>query len=496
MAKTYIDIVKYMVTCRFEISGLVEKPDIIGAVFGQTEGLLGGDLDLRELQKSGKIGRIEIEASTNSSKTFGKLYLPSSLGRVETCILAAAIESVDRVGPFDTSIKVEKIEDTRNEKRKKVIARAKDLLKTLINTEIPDSKEMSELVEVDVKASAITTYGPENLPAGPDISTNNELILVEGRADVINLLKNDISNCIAVGGATGSIPKTIIDLTRSKETTLFVDGDRGGDMIIKSIMSVCDIDFIAKAPSGKEVEELTRKDIIKALRSKVPVEQALSKEHQNGENHNNQGQSQSGQNNQQSQGQQNQQRYSRPQTQPVVQQHMPEAEPYHQKQQNPGQDEILSPSSISKRIFGPSQNQQRQESRNEEQRAAPMAIKSIDEDDEKGALDSIPSIKQESKSSGIDQKLIDALEELHNTLRGRLYGDEGNLIKEVPIRELIQSMQDTDGVKAVVFDGIITQRLLELAGKRNIKAIYGIRAGQITRPIEGITIYTKEREPV
>src|SRR5208283_1545524 len=128
MAKTYIDIVKYMVEARFEITGLVEKPDIIGAVFGQTEGLLGSDLDLRELQKNGKIGRIEIESASSGNKTYGKLLLPSSLGRVETCILAAAIESVDRVGPFETAFKIMKIEDTRNEKRRHIINRAKDLV--------------------------------------------------------------------------------------------------------------------------------------------------------------------------------------------------------------------------------------------------------------------------------------------------------------------------------------------------------------------------------
>ena len=275
MAKTYIDVVKYMVNARFDISGLVEKPDIIGAVFGQTEGLLGGGLDLRELQKNGKIGRIEIDVSTSDSKTFGKLFLPSSLGRVETCILAAAIESVDRVGPFETAFKVEKIEDTRNEKRRKIILRAKDLLKILLTTEIPDSKEISEVVEADVKSSVVTTYGADSLPAGPDIANNQELILVEGRADVVNLLKNDIDNCIAVGGAAGTISKTIIDLARSKDTTLFVDGDRGGDMIIRGVVSVADIDFVAKAPDGKEVEELTRKDIIKALRSRVPIEQVM-----------------------------------------------------------------------------------------------------------------------------------------------------------------------------------------------------------------------------
>lgn len=169
MAKTYIDIVKYMIEARFEISGLAEKPDIIGAVFGQTEGLLGGGLDLRELQKNGKIGRIEIESSTQGNRTFGRLLLPSSLGRVETCILGATIESVDRVGPFETSFKVQKVEDTRNEKRRKIVLRAKDLLKTLLTTEMPDSKELSELVESDVKASVVTTYGADNLPAGPDV---------------------------------------------------------------------------------------------------------------------------------------------------------------------------------------------------------------------------------------------------------------------------------------------------------------------------------------
>ena len=166
MAKTYIDIVKYVVEANFEISGAVEKPDIIGAIFGQTEGLLGGDLDLRELQKNGKIGRIEIESASSGGKTRGKLYLPSSIGRVETCVLGAAIESVDRVGPYETVFKVEKIGDTRSEKRKKIIDRAKELVKSMLNTEIPDSKEISDLVESDVKSSIVGVYGQDKLPAG------------------------------------------------------------------------------------------------------------------------------------------------------------------------------------------------------------------------------------------------------------------------------------------------------------------------------------------
>ncbi|MDE1870329.1 MAG: DNA primase, partial [Candidatus Micrarchaeota archaeon] len=143
MAKTYLDIVKYMIAADFSIDGLVDKPDIIGAVFGQTEGLLGDELDLRELQKNGKIGRIEIDMNQQGGKTFGKLHLPASLDRIETCILAAAVESVDRVGPYDAKFRVEKVEDTRTDKRRKLLARAKELVKMLLTTEMPDSKELS-----------------------------------------------------------------------------------------------------------------------------------------------------------------------------------------------------------------------------------------------------------------------------------------------------------------------------------------------------------------
>lgn len=47
----YASTAKYVVEARFTVEGVVEKPDVIGAIFGQTEGLFGPDLDLRELQK-------------------------------------------------------------------------------------------------------------------------------------------------------------------------------------------------------------------------------------------------------------------------------------------------------------------------------------------------------------------------------------------------------------------------------------------------------------
>lgn len=481
MAKTYIDIVKYMVEARFEILGSVEKPDIIGAVFGQTEGLLGADLDLRELQKNGKIGRIEIESASSNNKTYGKLLLPSSLGKVETCILAAAIESVDRVGPFETAFKIEKISDTREEKRVKVINRAKELVKNLLENVIPDSKEISELVESDVKSSTVTHYGPDNLPAGPDIAKSDSIIIVEGRADVVNLLKNDITNCVAVGGATGTIPKTVVDLCGQKDVTLFLDGDRGGDIIFKSISNVAEVDYIARAPDGKEVEELTRKEIIKALRSRVPFEQtAIGKaqareehEHEHeGNNHSNHYQPQ------QKQYQQQRQRYGSQRTQQSYEQ-----QPAQKEEQERSQ--ILSPTQIAHRLS--------------DQTTEPNGH------DDAGALTEVEIDKQHQGIAGVEniefakkqppqesEKYISALAELKNTLRGRLYDSSGKLISEVPIRELMQAIQEAPAVSSIVFDGIITQRLVDLANSKSAKAIYGIRASQISRKYDSLFLYTQE----
>ena len=274
VAKTYIDTVKYLVYADAKIDGMVEKPDIVGAIFGQTEGLLGDELDLRELQKNGRIGRIDVDIEMRGGKSFGKLTLPSSLDMVETAILAAALETVNRVGPCEAKINVTKIEDTRSLKRQQVVERAKTLLKSLLTEEIPESKEISEMVREHVKVAEVETWGAERLPAGPLINASESVILVEGRADVINMLKSDIKNVIAIGGAT--VPRTIVELCKRKEVTAFLDGDRGGDIILRELVNACEIDFVARAPIGREVEELTRKEIIQAIRRKLPIEQVLA----------------------------------------------------------------------------------------------------------------------------------------------------------------------------------------------------------------------------
>lgn len=262
---------KYIVQTSIQIEGVVERPDVIGAIFGQTEGLLGSDLELRELQRSGRIGRIEVNTDIKGGKTEGLIIIPSSLDKEETVIVAAALETIQRIGPCNAKVKVEKIEDVRVAKRNYVIERAKELLSTLMNDVLPDSTEMMEEVANSVRMMNVVEYGKDRLPAGPTVDESEEVIVVEGRADVLNLLRHGFKNTVALNG-TG-VPQTVIDLSKGKTITLFVDGDRGGDLIIKEMMDVCEVDFVVKAPDGKEVEEITKKEIHKALRSKVAAEQ-------------------------------------------------------------------------------------------------------------------------------------------------------------------------------------------------------------------------------
>jgi DNA primase len=220
---------KYIIRARFDAEGVVEKPDVIGAIFGQTEGLLGEDLELRELQKKGKIGRIKTEVKVDGSKSNGEIEIPTSLDKAETTIIAAALETIERVGPADAKITVDGIEDVRSVKRDYIIERAKRLLEGISGLE---SKEIEEAVISASRRGKLVDFGKEKLPAGPDIESSDEVLIVEGRADILNLLKYGIKNAIAMNGA--SIPDSIAKLGRKKELTIFIDGDRGGVLNAKA----------------------------------------------------------------------------------------------------------------------------------------------------------------------------------------------------------------------------------------------------------------------
>ncbi len=272
MAKLAQNFAKYVIKLRVNAKGVVERPDIIGAIFGQTEGLLGSELDLRELQHTGRIGRIEVDVKTNKGRSMAEVIIPSSLDASETSLIAASMETIDKIGPCDAQVDIISVEDVRSQKRQYVIERAKDILRSVMDQGMPDSQKISEIVKEAVRSWEVINY--QGLSAGPDIMTSDEIIIVEGRADVINLLKNGIRNVVAIEGS--KIPQEVADLTKQKTTTAFLDGDRGGDLDLKKLLAVAEIDFITRAQFGKEVEELSRKEIFKALRDRVPINQTGS----------------------------------------------------------------------------------------------------------------------------------------------------------------------------------------------------------------------------
>jgi len=366
---------KYVIYTKFEVDGVVEKPDVIGAIFGQTEGIFGPDLDLRELQKTGRIGRIEIEMTTKQGKTHGQIIIPSSLDRTSTSIIAAAIESVDRIGPCEAKATLEKIEDVRDVKRKAVVNRAKEILQKWIIESVPSTDEVVREVFESLKPAEVVSFGPEGLPAGPEIDSANSIIVVEGRADVINLLKCGFRNVIAIEGA--KIPETIVELCKEKEVTVFLDGDRSGDLILKELLQVADIDFVARAPSGKEVEELTPKEVFKALRDKTPFEQIR-------------------------------------------------------------EEKIRPPRHI----------------------------------------------REEKRRTYMPKAVIDTATELKGTLEAVILNEKMESLARLPVSELAEKLQHIDAAHFVIFDGVITQRLVDVASERGVKCIIADRISDVAkRPV-------------
>jgi len=262
------DTEKYLIHAAITADGVVERSDVVGAIFGQTEGLLGDDLDLRDLQQSSKVGRIDVEIDSQNGQSFGTVTIASSLDRVKTAILAASLETITRVGPCRATVEVTDIEDVREAKRREVVERAKELLSDSFDESVMSSTEILDEVKESVRIEDISEY--EGLPAGPHVADSDAVIVVEGRADVLTLLGYGIKNAIAVEGT--NVPDAVADLTRRRNTTAFFDGDRGGKLILRELAQVGNVDHVAFAPEGRSVEDLKRHEVFAALRDKAPIE--------------------------------------------------------------------------------------------------------------------------------------------------------------------------------------------------------------------------------
>jgi DNA primase len=393
------DTTKYVIRAAITAEGIVERPDVVGAVFGQTEGLLGNDLDLRDLQKTGRIGRIDVSIAPKAGKSAGTITIPSSLDRIETAILAASLETIDRVGPCIAHITLEKVVDVRASKRKQIIEKAKYVLTDMFDQTVLESQEITEEVKKAVRIEEITVWGKDKLPAGPNVVNSDAIIIVEGRADVLTLLRYGIKNAIAVGGTC--IPESIIPLCKEKTVTAFTDGDRGGELIIKELLQITDLDFVARAPDGKGVEDLVQKEIVTALRQKEPIDQAVI-----------------------------------------------------------------------------SYAQETEPKRKIHDRGTKIRRKTVSKP---------PKVEKPENGS----EFATHVKELSDTMGARLLDGDTNIIKEVPVRDLADSLKGcTDSIESVVFDGMVTQRILDIAAEKNVKYLVGAELGHITKHPTAIKVMT------
>jgi DNA primase len=285
------------------------------------------------------------------------------------------VESINRVGPCSAKVHLDKIEDIREARRKVIIDRAKEILRKWNIESQPSVDEVYKEISNTMKLGKVEKFGPEELPAGPGLDSAKEIIIVEGRADIINLMRCGINNTVALEGA--KVPESMKKLTKEKEATALLDGDRGGDLILKELLQVTNIRFVSRAPRGKEIEECNCREIKEALDHKVSVNE----------------------------------------------------------------------------LFKPKRTRER------------------------------PKVE-------VPDAIGKAAKALQGTLEAVLLNEKQEQIERLPVSQLAEKLQQTSGIDTVIFDGIITQRIVDIAGEKNIKRIVASRVSEAVKPVLNVELIT------
>ncbi|MCD2204804.1 DNA primase DnaG [Halobacterium sp. KA-6] len=440
------DTAKYLIHADFVADGVVERTDVVGAAFGQTEGLLGDDLDIRDLQDSAKLGRIDVSVDSEGGQSFGTITIASSLDRVETATLAAALEAVERIGPCRAQVEVERIEDVRAAKRREIVDRAKELLASAFDEGAIDSEDILREVRESVRVEDVTEY--EGLPAGPHVATSDAVLVVEGRADVVNLLEYGIKNAIAVEGT--NVPDAVADLTHERTATAFLDADRGGDLILRELRQVGDLDYVARPPDGESVEDLSRGAVDVALREKTPADSATL---------------------------------------------VSDPDDADESEETQRDEPAVADATAADDVVG----------------GTPASVvESVTADEATAATDGSATPAPASTSSTaskvqtepespteppepVSKTVGDHVDEVVGSGTVRLLGDDLDVLVEADADEAMETLDSATTVpRVVVLDGPITQRLLDVAAQRGVAKLVGTSAGDFVKQPAGVRVHTAD----
>ncbi|MCX9025904.1 MAG: DNA primase, partial [Candidatus Methanoperedens sp.] len=211
-----------------------------------------------------------------------------------------------------------------------------------------------------------------------------------------------------------------------------------------------DVDFIARAPDGKGVEELVQKEVVKSLRQKIPVEQAFD--------------------------------YYQ-----VSKKRRIAILAATKKKAGKGEsvipDEVeVKPAEVPEFESQPEKPKSKIEYR-QEFRGEPRQEPRAEPREE-------PKREKEVKESPFQEHI----KELSGTLSARFIDENNNTLNEVPVRDLATALKDANGnIKSVVFDGVITQRIVDIASDKGIENLVGAKMGSLVKSPASIHIETSNQ---
>ncbi|MHB1261291.1 MAG: toprim domain-containing protein, partial [Thermoplasmatota archaeon] len=349
---------------------------------------------------------------------------------------------------------------------------------------------------------------------------------------VMNLLKCGIKNAVAVEGT--NVPDEIKELTKEKTTIVFVDGDRGGELIAKEILQTCEVDFVARAPPTREVEELPHKLVMKCLKNKLTADQFVSQLGINISRPESAGKKQAPRDGSadfsfEPSGGDEPRTESRPER------------PQREERRDDRRDDRRDGGRSDDRRGGRDGDRgrgreggrggdrgERSEGRSDDRRGGRDGDRGRGREggrggdrgerseggrgrggerrDERPRRDEAPVEAREGEAPAEaaapaprregDPRAAyrEQLAGLSGTLKAVLLDDTGNAVQsDLAVRELADTLKGAkDSVHAVVFDGVITQRLLDIAAERKIATVVGVKMGNVTKVPDTVEILTRD----